>query len=97
MPYIHRKVATYDNLSEEGLCLIEQNADAILRDTGMEFRDDSEILDYFRKAGADVQGKRVRFEPDVCRKLSRRRLRANIPSTRVILRITFKWVEITLF
>ena len=69
VPYIQRKVATYDILSEEGLCLIEENADAILRDIGMEFRDDPEILDYFRDAGADVQGERVRFEPGMCRKI----------------------------
>ena len=68
-PYIHRKVATYEILSEEGLSLIEENADAILRDIGMEFRDDEEILDCFRDAGADVQGERVRFEPGMCRKI----------------------------
>ena len=66
-PYIHRKVATYDILSEEGLCLIEQNADEILRDIGMEFHNDPEILDLFRNAGADVIGERVRFEPGMCR------------------------------
>jgi trimethylamine--corrinoid protein Co-methyltransferase len=68
-PYIHRQVATYDILSEEGLCLIEQNADHILRDIGMEFHNDVEILDYFRAAGADVQGERVRFEPGMCRRI----------------------------
>ena len=61
-PYIQRKIASYDILSEEGLCLIEENADRILRDTGMEFLNDSEILDYFRDAGADVDGQRVRWE-----------------------------------
>ncbi len=69
VPYIQRKITTYDILSEEGLCLIEENADLILRDIGMEFRDDPEILDYFREAGADVQGERVRFEPGMCRKI----------------------------
>ena len=68
-PYIQRKIAAYDILSEEGLCLIEENADTILRDTGMEFRDDPEILDYFREAGADVEGERVRFEPGMCRQI----------------------------
>ena len=63
VPYISRKIATFDVLSEEGLCLIEENADRILRDVGMEFTDDPEILDLFRDAGADVQGTRVRFEP----------------------------------
>lgn len=66
-PYIHRKLGTYNVLSEEGLCLIEENADQILADTGMEFHDDDEILDLFKEAGCDVDGNRVRFEPGFCR------------------------------
>ena len=66
-PYIARRIGTFDILAEEGLCLIEENADRILRDTGMEFRNDAEILDLFRDAGADVDGERVRFEPGMCR------------------------------
>ena len=62
-PYISRQVNTYDVLNEEGLSLIECNADTILRDIGMDFTDDPEILDLFRNAGADVDGTRVRFEP----------------------------------
>ncbi|MDJ0776677.1 MAG: trimethylamine methyltransferase family protein [Gammaproteobacteria bacterium] len=68
-PYIQRRVANYDILSEEGLCLIEHNADRILRDTGMEFTNDPEILELFRAAGADVQAERVRFEPGMCRSI----------------------------
>ena len=68
-PYIKRKVATFDILNEEGLCLIEENADKILRDIGMEFHNDPEILEYFRGAGADVEGERVRFEPGMCRQI----------------------------
>ena len=66
-PYIQRKIGTFDILGEEGLCLIEENADTILKETGMEFVDDPEILEIFRDAGADVQGTRVRFEPGMCR------------------------------
>ncbi len=62
-PYIRRQITTYDILNEEGLCLIEANADQILKEIGMDFTDDTEILDLFREAGADVQGTRVRFEP----------------------------------
>jgi len=69
LPYIHRGIATFDILSEEGLCLIERNADEILRDTGMEFHGDAEILDLFRHAGADVVAERVRFEPGMCRQI----------------------------
>jgi trimethylamine---corrinoid protein Co-methyltransferase len=68
-PYIQRKIATYDILNEEGLCLIEENADRILAETGMEFVDDPEILEIFNRAGADVQGTRVRFDPGHCRAL----------------------------
>lgn len=75
-PYLNRKIAPYDILSEEGLCLIETNADAILEETGMEFRGDAEVIELFRQAGADVQGERVRFEPGMCRSI----IRSSAPS-----------------
>lgn len=67
-PYISRKLGTFSVLSEEGLELIEHNADVILQGTGMEFVGDDEIPALFRAAGCDVQGTRVRFEPGFCRK-----------------------------
>lgn len=67
-PYIDRKLGTFNVLGEEGLALIEGNADLILKDTGMDFTGDPEILDVFRNAGCDVQGERVRFEPGSCRR-----------------------------
>ena len=67
-PYIARRLGTFDVLSAEGLELIERNADLLLRDVGMEFRDDPEILEIFRDAGADVHGERVHFELGMCRK-----------------------------
>ena len=70
-PYIHRRLAPYEILNEEGLSLIEANADRLLRDVGMEFLDDPEILAIFRDAGAEVRGTRVRFEPDMCRSIIR--------------------------
>ena len=69
VPYINRKIGTFDILNEEGLCLIEENADTILADVGMEFRDDPEILEIFSRAGADVQGELVRFEKGMCRQI----------------------------
>lgn len=68
-PYISRRIGTFNILDEEGLSLIEANADRLLKEVGMEFHDDPEILDLFRTAGADVKGTRVRFEPGMCRKL----------------------------
>lgn len=75
-PYINRRIGTFNILDEEGLSLIEANADRLLKEIGMEFHDDPEILDLFRNAGADVQGTRVRFEPGMCRKI----IRATAPS-----------------
>ena len=68
-PWILRRLGPLDILDEEGLALIERNADAILRDVGMEFRGDPEILAVFRDAGAHVDGERVRFEPGMCRRI----------------------------
>jgi trimethylamine--corrinoid protein Co-methyltransferase len=68
-PYIVRKIPRYEVLGEEGLSIIEQNADRILEETGIEFREDPEVLDIFRKAGAEVDGERVRFPAGMCRAL----------------------------
>lgn len=66
-PYLKRQVDTLNILGEEGLAIIEQQADVLLRDVGMEFHDDDSLLQLFRDAGADVKGTRVRFEPGFCR------------------------------
>jgi len=68
-PYVTRRVPVYEVLDEEGLTLIENNADTILEEIGIEFRDDQEALDLWREAGADVQGERVRFPRGMCRKI----------------------------
>ncbi len=72
LPYIQRQVGTYRLLDDEGLSLIEANAETILAEIGMEFRDDPEVLEIFREAGADVKGERVRFEPGMCRAIIQR-------------------------
>ena len=69
IPYITRKIPCYEVLNEEGLALIERNADTILEEIGIEFRDDAEALEIWKKAGADVQGERVRMPRGMCRQL----------------------------
>jgi trimethylamine---corrinoid protein Co-methyltransferase len=69
MPFIRRRIGAYEVLDEEGLLLIEANADRVLQEIGIEFRDDPEALDMWRKAGADVKGERVRFPKGLCRAL----------------------------
>lgn len=53
LPYIRRKIAPYNILNEEGLALIEANADLVLQEIGIEIREDAESVELFRKAGAD--------------------------------------------
>ena len=72
MPYIQRRLGTFDVLDEEGLSLIEHNADILLKDVGMEFRGDPEILAILKDGGADVKGERARFEPGQCRAIIRK-------------------------
>ncbi len=83
-PYIARNIGCLEVLSDEGLSLIERNADIVLRETGMEFHDDPGILDIFRNAGCDVSGTRVRFDPGFCRGIIQATARRNSPSTRAI-------------
>ena len=57
VPYITRKIPYYEVLGEEGLALLEHNADTILEEIGIDFRDDPESLQIWKEAGADVQGR----------------------------------------
>ena len=68
-PYITRKVPYYEVLDEEGLQLIENNADTILEEIGIEFRDMPEALEILKKGGADIDGERVRFPRGMCRSI----------------------------
>ena len=67
--YITRQIPEYEILGEEGLALIESNADKILLETGIDFKDDTEALEIFREAGASIEGERVRFPVGMCRKI----------------------------
>src|SRR5476651_1701798 len=72
IPYITRKIPCYEVLSEEGLVLLENNADTILEEVGIEFREDAEALALWKEAGADVQGERVRMPRGLARSLIQR-------------------------
>ncbi len=70
VPYISRKIPVYELISEEGLEIIERNADTILQEIGIDFRYEP-ALRLFREAGADIQGERVRFPAGMCREIIR--------------------------
>jgi trimethylamine--corrinoid protein Co-methyltransferase len=67
--YITRKVGYFEIFDEEGLDLIERNADTVLEEIGLDFRGDVEVLDLWRDQGCDVRGERVRFPKGLCKKL----------------------------
>jgi trimethylamine--corrinoid protein Co-methyltransferase len=64
-------------MGPESLSTIEHNADTILEEIGIDFRDDAEALAIWKAAGADVRGERVRFPRGMCRQL----VQATAPSS----------------
>jgi len=66
-PGIVRNIRTYDLLSEDALVAIEAEADRILEEIGIEFREDPEVLELWRKTSAVVDGQLVRFPSGLLR------------------------------
>ena len=70
-PYIQRKIPYFELHDTENLELIEHNAETILEEIGIDFRDDAEALQILKEGGADVDGERVRFPRGMCRRIIR--------------------------
>ena len=77
VPFITRTLAPVEVLSEEGLSLIEENADTILEQVGIDFREAPDARALLQEAGAEVDGERVRFP----RGLARGLVQATAPRT----------------
>jgi len=56
-------------LDEESLVRIEEQADWLIEEIGIEFRDDPVALELWRRGGADVRGTRVRLPKGAAREL----------------------------
>ncbi len=70
LPFLTRTLAPFEVLGEEGLALIEHNADTILEEVGHRVpRRPGGARACSRDAGADVQGERVRFPRGMCRQI----------------------------
>ncbi len=67
--YIQRKIPFYEFLGEEGLVKLEEQADWLIQEIGMEFRDDPKALEIWKAGGADVNGTRVKLEKGMAREL----------------------------
>jgi trimethylamine--corrinoid protein Co-methyltransferase len=68
-PFLTRRLAPFELVSDEGLARLEHNADTILEEVGIEVHDHPVALDLFRGAGADVDGTRVHFPRGLCRQV----------------------------
>ena len=67
--YIKRNIPTFDPFNDEQLSIIENNAETILAEVGIDFRDDPETLEIWKTAGASIDGERVRFEKGMLREI----------------------------
>ena len=67
--HIDRGIPYFDVLNEEALTLIEHNAETVLEEIGIDFKDAPEALALWRNAGATIEGERVRPPRGLCRKL----------------------------
>ena len=70
VPYITRNMPLSEVLDEEGLAVIEYNAETVLEEIGIEFRDYPRALELFKAAGCDVREERVRFPRGLARSLA---------------------------
>jgi trimethylamine--corrinoid protein Co-methyltransferase len=68
LPYLTRTSPTYDILTEEQIIAVEEVAEKILQEIGVEVRHEPS-LKLLKEAGLDVAGERVRFPHGYCRKL----------------------------
>jgi trimethylamine---corrinoid protein Co-methyltransferase len=67
--FIERRIPNYEILDEEGLALIEANAETLLEEIGVNFVDNEPALALWREAGADVDGERVHIPRGLARRL----------------------------
>ncbi|WP_456390155.1 trimethylamine methyltransferase family protein [Profundibacter sp.] len=67
--YIERKIPNYGMLDEATLEIIEKNAETVLEEVGVNFVDNPQALEIWRKAGAKVDGERVYIPRGLAREL----------------------------
>ena len=56
--FIRRKIKPYEPFSDDQLELIENNAETVLQETGIDFYEDEEAVHMWKDAGADVKANR---------------------------------------
>jgi trimethylamine--corrinoid protein Co-methyltransferase len=66
---VKRRIPFFPFADEEALVKLEDQADWLIQEVGLEFRDDEEALRIWREAGADVKGTRVKAPRGMIREL----------------------------
>ena len=69
LPYLTRRLKPHEVLDEEGLATIEELADRILAEVGVDIVDYPEAVTIFADHGAEIEGNRVRFPAGMCRRI----------------------------
>lgn len=69
VPFLTRSLKPVEVLGDEGLATIEENADRLLAEVGVEIHGFPEALEIFARGGAEVDKTRVRFPPGLARSL----------------------------
>ena len=69
IPYIKRAIPLTEMLDAEGLAIIERNAETLLWEVGIEFREYPRALELLRGAGCEIKGERVHFPRGLARRL----------------------------
>ena len=67
--YIERNIPNFEILTEEALEIIENNAELILEEIGVNFVNNPAALARWKEAGASIEGERVRIPRGLARKL----------------------------
>ncbi|MEL6373270.1 MAG: trimethylamine methyltransferase family protein [Pseudomonadota bacterium] len=69
VPYITRHIPVTELLTEEGLATLEANAETLMQDVGVEFRNHPRAHALLKAAGCSIDGDRVRFPKGLAREL----------------------------
>ena len=68
-PFLVRHIPPVDMLTDEAAEAIEEAAEIVLEEIGIDFRDDPEALEILKGVGCDIKGERVRFPRGLARQL----------------------------
>jgi trimethylamine--corrinoid protein Co-methyltransferase len=67
--FIERNIPNLEILNDEALEIIEANAETVLAEVGVNFVNNPAALERWRKAGAEIEGERVRIPRGLARQL----------------------------